>query len=137
MAAQNQILARLIVNGRDCGLWESKSGGGVTYDNQKRRPAGQRAQRVSRGLGEYDDIELTQAYDPADHAELEKWLHDQGAAAAQVVVRDYDDDLIPMKGAVNTKTYDGRLGAISPADGDANSNDFGEWSVTVTVGRRS
>jgi hypothetical protein len=138
MANASNKLVTLIVGTRDCGVWDSHSGGGATINNGRHRPGGMRAERMSKGLKTYDDVTVTRAWYPEEgDAELEKWIDEQGGAVAKVIVTDLDENAAPLKGKQYTRTYMGRVGGVDSPESDSESDDTATWTVTVNVGSRA
>lgn len=138
MAGASQKLVQLVVENRDCGVWDSHSGGGRTNNNGRHRPGGMRPERMSRGLGTYDDVSVTRGWYPDEgDAALEKWLDARGGAVAQVIVTDLDEYGVPLSGKQYTRVYTGRVGSVEPPESDSESDDTATWSVSVNVGTRS
>lgn len=138
MANASNKLVQLIVAGRDCGVWDSHSGGGVTYNNGRHRPGGMKPERMSRGLGTVDDVTVTRAWYPDEgDAALEKWIIAQGGAVASIIATDLDENAVPLRGKEYVRTYTGRVGNVEAPESDSESDDTATWTVTVNVGSRA
>lgn len=138
MANASNKLVQLIVADRDCGVWDSHSGGGISYNNGRHRPGGMRAERMSRGLGTIDDVTVTRAWYPDEgDAALEKWIVAQGGAVATVVVTDLGEDAVPLRGKQYVRTYTGRIAGVESPESDSESDDTASWTVTLNIGSRT
>lgn len=138
MANASNKLVQLVVAGRDCGVWDSHSGGGATINNGRHRPGGMQPERMSRGLKSYDDVSVTRAWYPDEgDAALEKWIDAQGGAIASVIVTDLGEDGVPLRGKQYSRTYTGRVGSVEAPESDSESDDTASWTVSVNVGSRA
>lgn len=138
MANASNKLVQLVVAGRDCGVWDSHSGGGVTYNNGRHRPGGMAAERMSRGLGSFDDVSVTRAWYPDEgDAALEKWIVAQGGAIASIIATDLDENGVPLRGRQYVRTWTGRVGGVDSPESDSESDDVATWTVTLNVGNRA
>ena len=113
------------------GPWDTHTGGGLTRENSKQRPAAGEPHVAIQGRPMWDDLTVTRHYDPARDADWFHRLHRGERLTTTIVVQDIDPDGVPVPGA--RKSYAGTLANVTPPDGDANSDEAAKVSLTFTI----
>jgi hypothetical protein len=133
MGTKAQYRIRLIVAGRDCGIFDRKSGGDVSATLPKHRSGGMGPQKTYRGPREIANIVLGRVKEREDRDDVEQvnWLYTQvGLGDATVIEIPLGSDGRPFG---NGPVRNGIVERVSGAEADADSSDLDEYEVEISV----
>lgn len=133
MGTKAQYRIRLIVGGRDCGIFDRKSGGDVSATLPKHRPGGMGRQKTYSGPVEIGNIIVGRVKEREDRDDIElvNWLYTQvGTADCTVIEIPLGSDGKPFG---NGPVRNGKLERVSGAEADSDSSDLDDYEVEVSV----
>lgn len=106
----------------DLGIFENRTGGKGDSDSTKHREGGMGELRSHGGPQTMENVTVSRRYDIArDHSKYKLLMRARGRARMRVV----DQPLDEYGSAVGEPVvYQGKLKAVNPGDGNANSNDI-------------
>jgi hypothetical protein len=119
-------LAGLVINI----TFDKFSGGDVTANPPKYRPAGMGDEISYTALPTYSDAMLTKAFEQADLLTQSQLRRLAGRAQATVTLVPLDDTGLAWG---NNRVYSGRLASVKDGNTDSTSSAVRSWDVTVSV----
>lgn len=122
----------LTIEGRDCGIWDKMTGGGVDSEETKYRP-GALADEISLGGQQtFENVTVSRLYDlDRDHGDLVKFLMNRAGRGEGVLVKQpLDRDKVPYGDPL---VYTITLKSCKPPEVDSESSDAGLLEIEGTV----
>lgn len=133
MGTKNQYRITLNIDGRDCGVWDKKTGGDADSSETKYKPGGMAPEETFGGDVEVSNVMLTRVKkrQGRDDIDLIKFLFSRrGRGRATIVEQPLDVD----KNAYGVPTtYTGILKKVSGADVDSNSNEADTYELEIST----
>lgn len=131
MSRQDQYEITLMVDDRDCGVWDTKSGGGGDSEENKYREGGMGDQVSLGGPSTIENITLGRLFKGDRDSQLGKWLYSRRGKASAVVIRQkLDVDGHPFG---EPWVWRGKLKMVTPGDVDSNSADPDTYEVEIST----
>lgn len=133
MSRQNQYLDTLVVDGKDCGVWDKLDGGEVDSSELKYKPGGMAPEVSLGGTVSVGNVTLERLFDieSRDDSTLLRWLASRtGAAVCTVSRQPLDRDGHPFGKPL---VYAGRLKTVNPGPTDSNSEAASLWTVVIST----
>jgi hypothetical protein len=120
-----------MVDGRPCGVYDKRGGGGVDSTETKYRPGGMGFERSLGGSQMVPNITITRLFEGPRDLELVRWLYTR-AGKAKVSCSDQllDEDGLPYG---RPDVYTGRLKKIMKSDSDSNSTAAGTYDLEIST----
>lgn len=129
---QNQIDTTVVVDGEPIGIFATFSGGDVTADGTKIRPAAMSKQVSLGALPEIDDVTVGRHFHPFRDSPLTGRLRAKVGSARVTVTTVYlDAEGRPFSGAGNPY-WTGVLVGVKAPESDSDSNDGAMFELIVS-----
>jgi hypothetical protein len=131
MSRQDQHQVTLVVDGRPCGVFDKRTGGGVDSTETKYRPGSMGSERSLGGSQMVPNVTITRLFDGPRDLDLVRWLYTH-AGKARVSCSDQllDADGLPYG---RPDVYTGVLKKVMKADSDSNSTGAGTYDVEIST----
>lgn len=116
---EDQFITHLVVDGRDCGDWDSFDGGDTDSEDEKYKPAGMPRKSLG-GASEVGNITLGRLYERPRDTDLFPWLRKRCGRGNFVATRhtlDADDNRIGIP-----EVFTGKLKRATPPSSDSQSS---------------
>jgi hypothetical protein len=128
MSLQKDARVTLTVDGRNCGVFSKREGGGTTSDDTKYRRGGGEPKKALGGDVDVDEVKLTGLQELVTR-DLIKWLRTRvGKGAAVVKEQPLDAD---GKAWGKPDVWTGKLSGVASAEVDVNGSDAAEFEATI------
>lgn len=128
---QNTWVIRLVVNGKNYGIWDAKSGGEIDSNELKYPPGGMQPPISLGGDKLVGNVVVSRIYDRVDDgSKLNELMAAAGRGRTTLTQRAMDPDGNEFGQSI---TYVGTLKRVSPPDTDSKSNDEARIECEITV----
>jgi hypothetical protein len=131
MSTSQQAQVSVTVDGQPLGVFDSRSGGGVTAEVNKRRSGGMGPIKSYRALPDYEDVTVSRVFELARDLELYRTLQTRVGKADMVVTEQrLDVDGIPFG---RPRNWVGVLQGLTPPEHDSESTEPVMFELTAQV----
>jgi hypothetical protein len=124
-------LITLAIDGRDLGVWDSKSGGELDSEEAKYRPGGMAAEISLGGSRTYGNLTISRYCDRLRDWPTIKWLATR-CGAGRVSCGITPLDVNGARGG-DPITYGGTLKTVTPPEIDSTGTDAAQLELEITI----
>jgi hypothetical protein len=127
---KDKLRVTLTVEGRDCGVFSKRTGGGVDSDETKYRPGAGMAKISLGGQRDPQNVTLT-GLATLENKPIRDWIEQHaGEGRALVKEQPLGPDNNPWG---EPKVWPGTVKAYTPPDADTHSSDAAEFEVEIST----
>jgi len=131
MGRQDQYAVTLTIDGRNCGTWDTLSGGEATSEETKHRPGAMGPQKSYGGPTSVGNVTLGRVMERDRDGELARWMMSRRGKGRCTASRQMlDTDGLPFSKPI---VYTGTLLTVTPGDIDSDSSDVDMYEIEIST----
>jgi hypothetical protein len=131
MSRMDQYAVAVEIDGKDEGIWDKQSGGGVDSEETKYKPGGMAKEVSLGGSTNIENVTVSRLYVlDRDHLRVKAWMSRVGRATVKVSKQPLDVDGNVFGDPI---VYTGKLKRCTPPEVDSESSDAGLVEIEVST----